>query len=492
MQKKLFLFLFLFLGSFAYSDDSILLGVNSAYTKTVSGNNVTFTLNSGLIPFFSESISVIDSTPENIYSIVIPSGTTLLPCGAEADCTFSSANPSNYVIFDSSINGIIIDGGKLNLNNSSLKDSLNLIIEGNLTAKNSAEINSVGANGLNGKKVACSLTAGSNAGKTGNIEIQEEVFVLGNSSLTIDSSGGSGGTGGNGFDSNSSCQHLDATNGGNGSAGGEILIEKLVFADSTSRIFFNVNGGNGGIGGTGASGQVYDEDSGTNYAVDGADGKNGLAESAGKIILKEMIITGNPSLGFTAFKGTGINSDSSELNDGIVSFKGCDLKNLTFQICKAERVRIYSNDSIELMNSLSNGEPAVCERPRTQIQPKLNCDCYSESGSTETDILFSLTGTAETFTGNLLAGNFNNFILEKDLITSTETINSDSGSYSFYNGFFNFSFGKNQLIFSNQKLNFGPFTYLLSFTINTLIPVFSDSSKGNFILTDYTIGVCGE
>ncbi|MFH1664447.1 MAG: hypothetical protein ABH986_06645 [archaeon] len=454
-----------------------LAGFTSASYTTVtdaSAKTVTFVLvpeaaGTNTVFVYSYFIYVINPDPDYTYFVKLSNNYVLKPCVSGTDCSFIGANLSHELNFGPEISGLILDNASINLTASN-KNAVDLVIQGNLTSKNSAKIVSSGADGVNGVKnvLDCSNTSGQNAGNPANIFVKGTTFVSDNSVLTLDSSGGNGGNGADGFLSGD-CNVGDATNGGNGSFAGGIELNYLTLA-SSSQIIFDSSGGNGGNGGTGLSG--YDN------------GRQGYAGTPGKITILDSTVSGAPKISFISVKGTGVNS--ADLNNGVASIKGCNLKNLEFVSCNAEKIKVYSNDSLDLLNN------QACAATQTPINPKLNCDCYETTGLTSTKLIFSLTGTAKTFDGQLLSGKLSDFLLEKDLINSTERIASNSGQLDFSNGFFNFSFGKNTSVFSNTEFGLGPFTYLFSFAINSLQPVIlSDVQQAGFNLIDYQEQGCG-
>jgi len=463
-------------------------------TQTLNGKQVTFTLLQEKVYFYSGILNVYDENATNKkYFLVIPEGTELLPCDMyhlnNNSCIFASPDESvkpEELSIDEKFSVYL--HGTFNLRNN-YPNSLDLFVLGDFYAFSSAKIIASGRSGEEGSQFdSCSSTDGEGGGNAGNITVNGTVFAAENASFVIDAGAGNGGDGADGFEKGDTsnragqnhCAEPDGTNGGNGGLPGKINFNELILSDS-SKISFTTNGGNGGNRGTGL----------TTYPYSGSDGLNGLATSAGEITLGNILISGNPEISFDSFKGTGRNS--ADLIDGIIVLRGCGLNQLDFSVCKAGRINVFSDDSLELLSGLNE----VCARPRTQIQPRLNCDCYeSTSQATETELIFSLTGTAKTFQGQDLSGSLNDFSLTGSMADSGgEEIYSGGnapGQHPFSNGFFNFSFGKNQQLFSDLVLPFAPFTYLLNFGVTTSSPEqFTDSAKAGFNLITIEQEGCG-
>ncbi len=434
-----------------------------SYTKTFPETGVIlFTLNQNTnVYFYAEDIEVISPDSDKKYFIEIPSTTTLKPCFG-SNCIFSQG--AEDVTFNSNIDVIILDG---TIDLRTQEDSVNLIIRGDLNVNGLGKIISAGKDGEDGIQniTECILTGGKKAGKTAKISISGKTFVSENSSLEIDASGGNGGNGADGIYVAGSCtNNLNGTNAGNAGNGNEIILKWLVLADS-AEILLDVNGGNGGIGGIGIQG--------------GSNGSDGLGGNAGKISIKRFF-AGDSKMNFTALKGTG--RELVSLTDGNVSIKGCDLKDLTFEKCDSGVFELRSNDIFDLTETLQE----ICVVP--EIDFLFNCDCFQED-LTSTNVIFSLTGSIKDFAGENLSGSLSNFNLTKE---SGEAIVSDSFPKDFFNGFFNFSFGKGQPIFSDpeMKLDFSPLHYLLKFTASS--SGLSDLLAGSFSLIDYWDEFCGK
>jgi len=485
MYKRIVFLFFLMLLSSVFSADLAGFKNYSAVTDNTE-KTVTFVLEpetdgSSSVFFYSDFIYVINPEPEFDYFVKLSDGFILMPCTSGDYCSFIGASPLTEIVFGPEISGLILDNSSINLKALN-NNAVDLVVHGDLTVKNSASIISSGSIGGNGttNTSSCSSTTGGNAGLSANIKVNGITTLSENSVLTFDSSGSNGGNGVDGF-SSGSCENYDATNGGNAASGGQIELGYLILLDSSNVSFVSF----GGTGGTGGKGMPYTDDQG--QPAEGSDGRQGFGGSAGKITINNFslaFVNNPPEISFNAVKGTGVTSD--DLFDGVVSIKGCNLKSLIFSSCNAERIKILSNDSLDLL------ETPACVSTQTPVQPKLNCDCYSTTGLTSLEVIFSLTGTAKTFIGEPLSGNLKNFALDRDLIDSTQKIKSDSGQYSFSDGFFNFSFGKNKQIFSDLELGLGPFTYLFSFLINALNPVvLSDSQETGFKLIDYQEQGCG-
>jgi len=473
------------------------------YAKEVDGSKTTFTLASGNVYFYSTSISVVAS-PEELdsmdYFIKIPVGTILMPCNEEG-CVFSEASPPNSVEFTSSVSGIILDGGTIDLTGSNI-NALHLVIQGDLTSASNktGTILASGKNGSNGTRKNCFTSAGENAGTSGNIAVRGTVFVLDSSVLIFNSSGAKGGNGVNGI-VEYDCSRPNGTNGGNGAKGGNIELEKLNLSRNSGQAKFLSDGGNGGTRGTGTD---YFNSDGTSAGT-GSDGINGLGQSAGNSIsVKQLIISGDnplpltqPKLFFSGFKSE-VNPASNAV-DSTALINGCDLETkLIIAECKLKDLQIGANDVIEFMASPASNINVNCVLPRTKVTPKINCSCYSGSLE-ETEMIFSLTGTAKSFSGDNLSGTFKNFSLLKEIIasgeSSTQEILSDSQSHDFSNGFFNFSFGKGQTFFpSLGSLAFNT-RYLLDFMVNAMVNSveLSSDSRGEFKLStgEETEEACG-
>lgn len=130
--------------------------------------------------------------------------------------------------------------------------------------------------------------------------------------------------------------------------------------------------------------------------------------------------------------------------------------------------------------------PATCIKGYCECETQ-NCS-YAYSGIVSVSTIktanpvFSLTGTIKDFSGTNLNGYFKDFNLSKD---STK-MGFDSAQHSFGNGFFNFSFGRQQQVFPELKaLQFGFFDYFLSFRVTALSPVsLSDLLKAEITLLD--------
>jgi hypothetical protein len=466
LKKIVLLALFFFLLNPGSSASGQLMGINPAdYTKTTNGNQTFFTLNSGEVFFYSDNIYVIEKDANQSYFIKIPSDTTLKPCNTGNECMFAQENPPTEVFFGEDISGIILTG---TINTQiPQKNSLNLIIQKDLNVfSGHAKIITSGSERIN-----------DDASLAGNITVRGTIHILENSSLALNANGGNGEDGSDGEAYSSS--NYNGKDGKRGSRGREIKLEKVVLSDSASLVL-TADGGSGGKGGSGAN--YYTDEGNVDTGTDGLLGEGG---NAGTITIESLSVSGNSRIGVSAFKGEGLNYDS--LVDGTVTIKGCNLKNLEFTLCQAGRLFVYSNDAVELMNSLND----VCVRPRTQIQPKSNDSCSEEAGAETTEnstkVIFSLTGTAKTFEGENLSGEVELFTLTREPESSEPPfIKRDTQAYSFSDGFFNFSFGENQLIFPGLSLSFGPFTYLLSFVVNTFSPEsLSDSGRASLTLVDY-------
>ncbi len=459
---------------------AFLSGIDSGqYTTQTQDNNVTFTLKDGNIFLYSEEIKIGDPSSGKEYFLVIPVNTDLMPC-TEPQCFFADKN-SGLITFDSSINTIFLKGGIHS-------NGFDLYIESNVIASDSTvsmpgahyhiqvsgNISTQGKNGENGirDEVNCIVSAGKNGTNSGNLLIEGKLSIAYGSSLLIVSSGSSGGNGVNGVHT-VSCNEPDGTNGGNAGTAGNIEIKELVFERYAKLINVHSGGGNGGTAGEGIEYDQLDCITVNNCIETHRRGINGLpgnASSGGNTEIKSIsyfgqgsniiVLGGTPQMAFFAFKGTGRNS--IELQDGEALLKGCGLKKILVLGCQLKTLFLQSNDAVDWMNSISagnnlNGYENVCVPPRTQIQPKPNCDC-SELFSDETNTIFSLTGTAKTFAGENLSGNLHGFVLNKNSFPLNQEIYSDSSSYSFSDGFFNFSFGES--IFPSMKLTYGPFELL--------------------------------
>lgn len=465
-------------------------GISSdSYTKSTVGSKTTFTLSTGNVYFYSSNINVIafqEELENTDFFIKIPSETTLMPCSEEG-CVFAGDSPPNSVEFDSSIAGIILDGtldtrGQYNT-------ALNLVIEGDINSTpntNSGKIISSGKDGANGQR-----TEGEDAGNAGNIEVRGTVFVQSYSTLVFEANGGNGGDGADGYyhytlsDFSPDC--VGGEDGGNAGSAGNIEIENLVLSKTLGVVKFNSNGGNAGTGGKRYS------------ACEG--GEDGLAGNGRNTKINNILFAGSnsapsgqPILYFSALKGSTANPVDASVS-GTASIKGCNLEgNLRFFECNVGKLNIYSNDSIELIGSSHSRIKELCLLPATQAVPRINCACYSGSIE-ETDVIFSLTGTVKSFSGKNLSGDFQNFVLSrKDLTLAEEELASDSATRSFSDGFFNFSFGKEQSIFNASslgKLNFG-FMYLLDFAINAAELTSFSQGKFNLATGEEEEQPCGE
>lgn len=415
--------------------------------------------------FSSETLAVSNPSVNTDYFVEVSEATILAPFSGQ-NSIFLGENPANTIVFDVSISGVILKG---EINLVLEENSLDLIISGDLiTESSSALIDSSGRDGALEEQGI----------KGGNIIVQGKTIVSEEKFLSIKASGGNGG------------------DYASGSSGGEIKLNNLSLLDNSS-VFFESNGGSGG-----KDEQSEQEISCKDLQKNCISGCNNaenyeicrercdiafiecmsnytqiftqsFGADAGKITINNIELNENPELSFLALKGTGINS--VDLKDGIITIKGCNLKTLNFGLCQIGTLNIFSDDSIELMDNLDS----VCIKPLTQIQPKINCDCFSAGESlNRTEMIFSLTGDIKSFEGENLSGNIKNFLLEKELVEGI--IAFDSASNNFSDGFFNFSFGKNQLIFSN--INLGFFNFLFSFVVDVPGSDLTDLMSGNIRL----------
>ncbi len=435
----------------AFEDDSV--------TEEVSGNTVTFVLQGNAenkVFFFYDSIYVSSFDPAKNYFIKIPSDVTLVPCpsgSSSSICTYADSD-LQALTFNSTISGVILEG-TIDLRGES--DTGSLIIQGDLNVNGTGKIITKGSDGVDGNRLDCDFTdsLGLIPKASGTIEVIGKTFVSSGSELILDSSGGNGGNGADGFEESDNCKELDGQAGASGSNGSEILLHDL-FLEDLSKISFNSSGGDGGTGGTSVAPR--------------ADGLDGSGGNAGNITVNKTLIEGTPELNFSVLKGTG-------LIDGLdagIEITGCNLLNLQVSVCEAETFTINSNDANFLMDELVAG---ACAGTETQIQAGPNSFCEGQPNKMQA--IFSLTGTVKTFDGENLFGSLGDFDLRKEL---GEEISYDLfGSSNFYDGFFNFIFGDTEGV--PLELDFGSFTYLLSFLVNITHPIdTSETLKGNFSL----------
>ncbi len=479
------------------------------------------------------NIFVSSPSAEIKYYLKIPENVQMEICDERMpECSFSSDNTQLSV--NSTISGLILENNsRIALYHHIFPSSFDFIVEGDINVNGSASIDASGLDG--GNSDVCNGLPAGNGKNAGNIQVNGSIFLLENSSLTVFSDGGSGG---NGSDGSYECSVLDGTNGGSPGKAGNITVNNLVFSENSSGVF-SVNAGNGGNAGQGeyfvetignedeveeceneydsckdncktACGWTWDnpyvlpscvepceesckqqrdtclENVSENITniYEGEDGQQGLSESAGRIEVNNFSAQLNSKISFFALKGTGKNFEL--FSDGNISMKSCSNSGLEFDSVKAGRIFVYSNNLLDLMNSFNS----VCIKPdcSTFFQPKINFDCPAEIQENN-NAIFSLTGTIKKNEENL-SGKFSEFVLFKDsgnLIEVDRTLPSQD--FAFSDGFFNFSFGFNQSIFSLTEFDFSsesnPFSYVLNFVVNAFDPVLSDVIKAGFVLEEF-------